>query len=192
LEEVGIADAPRRVRDYTHQLTGGTRQRIHLAMALANTPRLLIADEPTTALDATTQAQVLELLDALRAQHGMAVLLVTHDLAVVAGHADRVVVMYAGRVVEEGPVEAVFARAAHPYTRGLLASVPTVAGVGGPLAAIPGIPPDVRRRPEGCAFHPRCDLAEERCRAAVPPLASVGPARSSACVRAAELLAGDA
>jgi oligopeptide/dipeptide ABC transporter ATP-binding protein len=191
-EEVGIADAPRRARDYPHQLSGGTRQRVLLAMALANTPRLLIADEPTTALDATTQAQVLELLDGLRAQHGMAVLLVTHDLAVVAGHADRVVVMYAGRVVEEGPVDAVFARASHPYTRGLLASVPTAGGVGGPLTAIPGTPPDLRHRPEGCAFHPRCDLAEARCRAAVPPLASVGPARSSACVRADELLAGSA
>ena len=191
-EEVGIADAQRRARDYPHQLSGGTRQRVLLAMALANTPRLLIADEPTTALDATTQAQILELLDTLRAEHGMAVLLVTHDLAVVAGHADRLVVMYAGRVVEEGPVDAVFARAAHPYTRGLLASVPTAARVSGPLAAIPGTPPDLRRRPEGCAFHPRCALAEERCRAAVPPLASVAPARSSACVRADELLAGTA
>jgi oligopeptide/dipeptide ABC transporter ATP-binding protein len=190
LEEVGIADAPRRARDYPHQLSGGTRQRALIAMALANAPRLLIADEPTTALDVTTQAQILELLDALRAEHGMAVLLVTHDLAVVAGHADRVVVMYAGRVVEDGPVDAVFAEPAHPYTRALLASVPAATRGSVGLAAIPGTPPDLRRRPAGCAFHPRCDLAEERCRAAVPPLTPVAPGRSSACVRADELLAG--
>jgi oligopeptide/dipeptide ABC transporter ATP-binding protein len=190
-EEVGIADAARRVRDYPHQLSGGTRQRVLLAMALANTPRLLIADEPTTAVDVTTQAQILELVDTLCAAHGMAVLLVTHDLAVVAGHADRVVVMYAGRVVEEGPVDAVFARPAHPYTRGLLASVPGVRGAREPLRAIPGTPPDPRRHPQGCAFHPRCELAQEQCRSRVPPLAEIAPARSSACLRVDELLAGE-
>jgi oligopeptide/dipeptide ABC transporter ATP-binding protein len=190
LEEVGIADPSRRARDYPHQLSGGTRQRVLLAMALANTPRLLIADEPTTALDVTTQAQILELLDALRVEHEMALLLVTHDLAVVAGHADRVVVMYAGRVVEEGPVDDVFARPSHPYTRGLLASVPTAVRSGAALAAIPGAPPDLRRQPPGCAFHPRCDLAQERCRDAAPPLTLVAPERSSACLRADELLAG--
>jgi oligopeptide/dipeptide ABC transporter ATP-binding protein len=188
-EEVGIADAGRRARDFPHQLSGGTRQRVLLAMALANRPRLLIADEPTTALDVTTQAQVLELLDALRAALGMSVLLVTHDLGIVAGHADRVVVMYAGRVVEDGPVDAVFARPAHPYTRGLLASVPTTRRANAPLAAIGGSPPAGRRPPDGCAFHPRCDLAQERCRAVVPPLTLVAPGRSSACLRADELLA---
>jgi oligopeptide/dipeptide ABC transporter ATP-binding protein len=193
-EEVGIPDAPRRARDYPHQLSGGTRQRVLLAMALANTPQVLIADEPTTALDVTTQAQILELLDALCAVHGMAVLLVTHDLAVVAGHADRVVAMYAGRVAEVGPVDAVFARPSHPYTRGLLASAPaaTDGRATDGLIAIPGAPPELRRRPAGCAFHPRCALAEERCRAAVPPLTSVAHRRSSACVRADELLAGTA
>jgi oligopeptide/dipeptide ABC transporter ATP-binding protein len=188
-EEVGIADAVRRLRDYPHQLSGGMRQRVLIAMALANTPRLLIADEPTTALDATTQAQILELVDRLRAAHGMAVLLVTHDLAVVAGHADRVVVMYAGRVIEEGPVDAVFARPAHPYTRGLLTSVPGSADSRERLRVIPGTPPDPRRQPQGCAFHPRCDLAQEQCRARVPPLVDIAPGRASACLRVDEVLA---
>jgi oligopeptide/dipeptide ABC transporter ATP-binding protein len=189
-EEVGIADAARRARDYPHQLSGGTRQRVLLAMSLVNRPRLLIADEPTTALDVTTQAQVLELLDTLRAALGMGVLLVTHDLGIVAGHADRVVVMYAGRVIEDGPVDVVFARPAHPYTRGLLASVPTARRARAPLAAIGGAPPAGHRPPDGCAFHPRCDLAQERCRAAVPPLTLVAQSRSSACLRADELLTG--
>jgi oligopeptide/dipeptide ABC transporter ATP-binding protein len=188
-EEVGIADAVRRLRDYPHQLSGGTRQRVLLAMALANTPRLLIADEPTTALDATTQAQILELVDRLCAAHRMAVLLVTHDLAVVAGHADRVVVLYAGRVMEDGPVDAVFARPAHPYTRGLLTSVPGGAGNRERPRVIAGAPPDPRRPPQGCPFHPRCDFAEEQCRSRVPPLAEVGPERASACLRVDEVLA---
>ncbi len=168
LHEVGIASAAQRVRDYPHQLSGGMRQRVLIAMALANRPRVLIADEPTTALDVTTQAQILELLDTIGAERELAVVLVTHDLGVVAGHADRVVVMYAGRVVEEGTVDDVFASPRHPYTRGLLAAVPTITSARGALTPILGSPPNLLALPEGCAFHPRCAYAQDRCRAAVP------------------------
>jgi oligopeptide/dipeptide ABC transporter ATP-binding protein len=187
LESVGIASASTRARDYPHQFSGGMRQRVLLAMALANRPRLLIADEPTTALDVTTQAQILELLDTIRSELGLAVLLVTHDLGVVAGHADRVVVMYAGRVVEEGAVDDVFASPRHPYTRGLLASVPSIARARGALTPIPGSPPNLLHVPEGCAFHPRCVHAQERCRAAVPPLVTLTPGHRAACIRVHEI-----
>jgi peptide/nickel transport system ATP-binding protein len=187
LESVGIASASTRARDYPHQFSGGMRQRVLLAMALANRPRVLIADEPTTALDVTTQAQILELLDSIRSELGLAVVLVTHDLGVVAGHADRVVVMYAGRVVEEGAVDDVFASPRHPYTRGLLASVPSIASARGELTPIPGSPPNLLHVPEGCAFHPRCVYAQERCRAAVPPLVALTPGHRAACIRAHEI-----
>jgi peptide/nickel transport system ATP-binding protein len=187
LTQVGIAAAGRRARDYPHQLSGGMRQRVLLAMALANRPRVLIADEPTTALDVTTQAQILELLDRVRAEFDLTLVLVTHDLGVVAGHADRVVVMYAGRVVEEGTVDDVFTAPAHPYTRGLLASVPSIGTGRGALVPIPGAPPNLAQVPEGCAFHPRCAYAEPRCRQSVPPLDELKPGHSSACIRAREL-----
>jgi oligopeptide/dipeptide ABC transporter ATP-binding protein len=187
LDEVGIASASQRVRDYPHQLSGGMRQRVLIAMALANRPRVLIADEPTTALDVTTQAQILELLDTIGAQRELTVVLVTHDLGVVAGHADRVVVMYAGRVVEEGTVDDVFASPRHPYTRGLLAAVPTVTSARGALTPILGSPPNLLALPKGCAFHPRCAYAQDRCRAAVPPLRELAAGHRAACVRAEEL-----
>jgi len=187
LEEVGIASAAQRARDYPHQLSGGMLQRVLIAMALANRPRVLIADEPTTALDVTTQAQILELLDDLGRDRDLAVVLVTHDLGVVAGHADRVMVMYAGRVVEEGTVDDVFASPRHPYTRGLLAAVPTVSHARGALVAIPGSPPNLLDLPAGCAFHPRCPFAQDRCRAAVPALRELAPSHRAACIRAEEL-----
>jgi peptide/nickel transport system ATP-binding protein len=187
LDEIGIASAPQRARDYPHQLSGGMLQRVLLAMALANRPRILIADEPTTALDVTTQAQILELLDTIGAERDLAVVLVTHDLGVVAGHADRIVVMYAGRIVEEGTVDDVFASPRHPYTRGLLAAVPAVSRGRGALTPIPGSPPNLLAVPEGCAFHPRCAFAQDRCRAAVPPLRELAVNHRAACVRAEEL-----
>ena len=145
-----------RARAYPHELSGGMRQRVMLAMALINRPQVLIADEPTTALDVTTQAQILELLADLQAEMGLALVVVSHDLGVVAGIADRVLVMYAGRIVEEGPTDRVFAAAGHPYTRGLLASVPRADDARPALAAIPGNPPDPTALPSGCPFHPRC------------------------------------
>jgi oligopeptide/dipeptide ABC transporter ATP-binding protein len=190
LEQVRLPGGATRARDYPHQLSGGMRQRVMLAIALANHPALLIADEPTTALDVTTQAQILDLLDELRRELGMAVLLITHDLGVVAGHADRVVVMYAGRVVEEAPADALFRAPRHPYTRGLVASSPGVSDARGALTAIPGQPPSPGAIPSGCAFHPRCAFAEARCEEVVPPLEVLAPGRSVACVRVHELPSG--
>ncbi|MDX1673560.1 MAG: ABC transporter ATP-binding protein [Longimicrobiales bacterium] len=163
LDRVGIPDPGRRSSEYPHQLSGGMRQRVMIAMALANEPALLIADEPTTALDVTIQAQILELLLRLRTELGMAVLLITHDLGVVAETCDRVVVMYGGQVVEEGPVEAVFDDPAHPYTRGLLAAVPRPDARGRDLAVIPGTVPSPTEWPDGCRFRPRCPWAWDRC-----------------------------
>jgi oligopeptide/dipeptide ABC transporter ATP-binding protein len=182
LERVGITPATARAREYPHQLSGGMRQRVMVAMALANGPQVLIADEPTTALDVTTQAQILELLGDLQRERDLALVIVTHDLGVVAGLADRVVVMYAGRVVEEGPVDAVFGASGHPYTRGLLASVPRRGDARGELVAITGTPPDPARLPSGCAFHPRCPLAVEQCRVEVPELRVLSPGHRAACV----------
>ena len=182
LERVGITPAAARAREYPHQLSGGMRQRVMVAMALANGPQVLIADEPTTALDVTTQAQILELLGDLQREMGLALVIVTHDLGVVAGLADRVVVMYAGRVVEEGPVDAVYRASGHPYTRGLLASVPRREHARGELLAITGTPPDPARLPSGCAFHPRCALAEDQCRGDVPELQVLSPDHRAACV----------
>jgi oligopeptide/dipeptide ABC transporter ATP-binding protein len=190
LERVGLVAAGERARDYPHQLSGGQRQRVMLAMAIANRPDVLIADEPTTALDVTTQAQILELLRDLQQEMGLALLLITHDLGVVAGIADRVVVMYAGRVVEEGPVDAVFAHAAHPYTRALLASVPRTGDQRGGLRAIAGSPPDPGTVLAGCAFAPRCPLAEDRCREQVPDLRGVGEQHRVACVFGDQIATG--
>ena len=190
LERVGIVPAAARARDYPHQLSGGQRQRVMIAMAIANQPDVLIADEPTTALDVTTQAQVLDLLRDLQQEMGLALLLITHDLGVVAGIADRVVVMYAGRVVEEGPVDAIFTRAAHPYTRALLASVPRVGAARGTLRAIEGSPPNPGEVVAGCAFAPRCPLAEERCVARVPELRPVAEFHRAACIFGDQITAG--
>ncbi len=189
LAEVGIPDPRRRASAYPHELSGGMRQRVLIAMALACRPRLLIADEPTTALDATVQIQILELLKSLQRAHGMAVLFVTHNLALVAEIADRVGVMYGGRIVETAPAAELFARPRHPYTRGLLDSLPGGHdGVrGGRLKAIPGSVVDPRTPPSGCAFHPRCGLVVERCRAASVPLAPVSAGRDARCLRWAEL-----
>ena len=181
LKLVEVADPARRLRAYPHQFSGGMRQRVMIAMAISCNPKLLIADEPTTALDVITQAQILDLIKAVRAESGAAVLLITHDLGVVARYASRINVMYAGRIAEQGPAAAVFRAPAHPYTQGLIASVPRVDRALGKLVAIPGLPPDPARLPPGCAFHLRCPLAFDRCRAERPPLDAFGPMRSAAC-----------
>jgi peptide/nickel transport system ATP-binding protein len=176
LDMVGIPAPRDRLDAYPHQLSGGMRQRVMIAIALSCSPRVLVADEATTALDVTIQAQIVELVAGLQRELGMAVVWITHDLGVVAGVADRVAVMYAGRIVEEGPVDDVYASPAHPYTRGLLASLPVL----GParrssLDAIPGLPPDPVALPAGCPFHPRCPVrADGRCATDVPPLRPVG------------------
>uniref|UniRef100_UPI001F379C05 ABC transporter ATP-binding protein n=1 Tax=Falsiroseomonas oryziterrae TaxID=2911368 RepID=UPI001F379C05 len=169
LDRVRIPDAARRAAQYPHQLSGGMRQRVMIAMALACRPRLLIADEPTTALDVTVQAQILGLIDELKAETGTAVVLITHDLGVVADHADEVVVMYAGRVAERAPAAALFARPEHPYTVGLLGAAPSLEGGAERLASIEGTVPDLRAPPPGCRFAPRCPFAVARC-AEQPPL----------------------
>jgi oligopeptide/dipeptide ABC transporter ATP-binding protein len=170
LQQVGIPDPGSRVDDYPHQLSGGMRQRVMIAMALICHPQILIADEPTTALDVTIQAQILELLARLQQQLGMAVLLITHDLGVVAGSADRVVVMYAGQVVESAPTPELFARPRHPYTEGLMASIPRLDRPRERLHSIPGSVPAATAWPAGCRFHPRCPFAWEKCRTEEPPL----------------------
>jgi oligopeptide/dipeptide ABC transporter ATP-binding protein len=180
LAEVGIPDPDRRVDEYPHQLSGGMRQRVMIAMALSCEPKLLIADEPTTALDVTIQAQILELLADLRARHDMAVLLITHDLGVVAEVCDRVVVMYAGQVVETGSVQEIFARPEHPYTRGLLASLPSVDNPGQRLVSIPGTVPNPTDWPVGCRFRERCSLSETGCEAP-QELVPLGDGRSARC-----------
>ncbi len=200
LERVRIPGAAGRVGDYPHQFSGGMRQRVMIAMALALDPRLLIADEPTTALDVTVQAQILELLAGLRAETGMGLLLITHDLGVVAEVADRMAVMYAGRIVETGRAAEVLVAPAHPYTQGLLASMPG-RRPGRRLEPIAGAPPSLSRIPPGCPFHPRCPWVVDRCRAERPPLhpdatgGSAGDpglagsgARASACWRSEEVL----
>ena len=193
LESVGIPDAERRVRQYPHELSGGMRQRATIAMALACDPVLLIADEPTTALDVTIQAQILELMQRLQRERGMAILFVTHNLGVVAEIAHRVAVMYAGRIVEEGPVGTVFRDPRHPYTQGLLASMPRLGEAtrmrqaGEELAAIPGVVPALTRMPSGCAFAPRCPHAIAACAEAVPALETVGAGHASRCIRWREI-----
>jgi peptide/nickel transport system ATP-binding protein len=181
LQEVGIPDPVARLDQYPHQLSGGMRQRVMIAIALASEPELLIADEPTTALDVTVQAQILEVLDRLRAARGMAVLLITHDLGIVAGRADRVAVMYAGRLVEEAPTPALFARPSHPYTRGLLASVPRLTGPVTRLTPIAGTVPPPTAWPSGCRFHPRCPAALPRCPTDDPPALPVADGHQMRC-----------
>jgi oligopeptide transport system ATP-binding protein len=181
LAEVRIPDPEAALRSYPHQFSGGMRQRIQIAMALACEPSLLIADEPTTALDVTVQAGILRLLDRLCRTSGLAVILITHDLGVLSALSDTVTVMYAGRIVETGPAVEVVQRARHPYTRGLLDSLPHPERADQPLQPIGGMPPGPADRPTGCAFHPRCAFALDSCRAAVPPLLQVGRNHQMAC-----------
>jgi oligopeptide/dipeptide ABC transporter ATP-binding protein len=185
LEAVGIPDPGRRAEAYPHELSGGMKQRVVIAIALAANPSVLIADEPTTALDATVQAQVLELLDRLRRERGLAVLLITHNLGVVAELADEVAVMYAGRIVERAPVADLFARPLHPYTRGLFGSLPRLGARKARLDAIPGTVPPPHARPSGCHFRTRCAIAEETCAATDPALEPRGAeGRLAACWKA--------
>ena len=182
LRLTGIEDAERRSRDYPHQLSGGQRQRVMIAMAVVNRPQLLIADEPTTALDVTIQAQILELLAELREKFSLAMLLISHDLAVVSRVAHRVAVMYGGSIVEMAETAAIFRAAAHPYTRGLLRSVPTLRSERGqPLPAIEGSVPALAALPPGCAFEPRCELRLPECARALPPLLEVAPGHWARC-----------
>jgi oligopeptide transport system ATP-binding protein len=183
LSLVGIPDAAARIDAYPHQFSGGMRQRVMIAMALLCNPSVLIADEPTTALDVTIQAQILDRLKDLRSEFGTAIVLITHDLGVVAGTADRVVVMYGGRVMEEARTVDLFANPSHPYTVGLLRSLPRLDSDGGDLVPIDGQPPDPARMPPGCPFAPRCPFVEDRCRAAVPELRTVGPDHRTRCIR---------
>ncbi len=190
LRLVNISEPTRRVSEYPHQMSGGMRQRVMIAMALACDPKLLIADEPTTALDVTIQAQILDLMRALKEKTGAAILLITHDLGVVAEMAQRVVVMYAGRKVEEAPVDDLFARPRHPYTRGLLKSVPRLGSAKSarqPLAEIPGMVPSLREPMIGCAFAMRCAHATDRCRAEAPPLETKTDRHVVACWEADRL-----
>ncbi|MCX7377058.1 MAG: ABC transporter ATP-binding protein [Alphaproteobacteria bacterium] len=188
LDKVGIPSAAKRMSDYPHQLSGGQRQRVMIAMALACNPKLLIADEPTTALDVTIQAQVLDLLMDLRDELGMAIIVITHNMGVIAETADRVLVMYAGRIVEQASVVELFEQPRHPYTRGLLSCVPTLEQEAERLVAIPGSLPEPARRPPGCRFAPRCRFRVEECRSAIPPLVEEQHGHFVACIRTGELL----
>ncbi len=183
LAKVGIPSPDKRMSDYPHQLSGGQRQRVMLAIALVCQPKLLIADEPTTALDVTIQAQILDLLMDLRDEFGMAIMLITHNMGVIAETADRVMVMYAGRVVEQAPVDRLFDAPMHPYTKGLLACVPTLDQDTERLIAIPGNLPEPSRRPAGCRYSARCPLAIPACSDGIPPLAGVEPGHAAACIR---------
>ena len=173
MDKVKIPAAKERVNDYPHQFSGGMRQRIMIAMALALEPELIIADEPTTALDVTVQAQVMDLLAELQREYNMGLILITHDLGVVADVADKIAVMYAGRIVETAPVHEIYKNPAHPYTKGLLESIPRLDQKGQELYAIKGLPPNLLKIPSGCAFNPRCPKAQDICRTDVPPLVQV-------------------
>jgi oligopeptide transport system ATP-binding protein len=183
LEEVGVPDAARRIRSHPHEFSGGMRQRVMIAIALITQPDLLIADEPTTALDVTVQAQILDLIARLQRERGMAVIWISHDLGVVAGFCRRVLVMYAGRVVESGRVEDIFARPLHPYNRALQRSIPALQGKGAELYTIPGLPPDVSKPLPACAFADRCEFAQPACRTGEMPLKEIEPGHASACAR---------
>jgi oligopeptide transport system ATP-binding protein len=193
MERVQIPGARQRVKAYPHQFSGGMRQRIMIAMAIALDPAVLIADEPTTALDVTVQAQIMDLLKELQEERRMGLILITHDLGVVADVADRIAVMYAGRIVEHADVFDLYARPAHPYSKGLLESIPRLDQKGLELAAIGGLPPNLMRIPAGCSFNPRCRYAQDVCRVDPPPaLREVGHTRRSACHFAEDVLAGAA
>ncbi|QFG68159.1 ABC transporter ATP-binding protein [Ornithinimicrobium pratense] len=192
MDRVRIPGAASRVGDYPHQFSGGMRQRIMIAMAIALDPEVLIADEPTTALDVTVQAQVMELLGDLQRESRMGLILITHDLGVVADVADRIAVMYAGRVMETSPVLDIYANPAHPYTEGLLQSIPRIDQKGHELRAIKGLPPSLTNIPTGCEFRPRCPRAQSVCEAERPPLREVVPGRFSACHFAEEVLSDHA
>jgi oligopeptide transport system ATP-binding protein len=183
LEAVGINDAAKRIHYYPHEFSGGMRQRVMIAMALITKPELLIADEPTTALDVTVQAQILELIKKMQRELGMAVIFITHDLGVVSGLCDRVQVMYAGRIVETADTRGLFYEPKHPYTRALQRSIPSMQAKGVELFTIPGMPPDVSKPLPGCSFAPRCDFAVERCTQIDPPLAPWKPGHLHACLR---------
>jgi len=194
LKRVGIPDAETRIRDYPHQFSGGQRQRIMIAMAIALEPKLLIGDEPTTALDVTVQKQVMDLLADLQAETGMGMILISHDLGVVADVADRAAIMYAGRIVETGEIREVYDHPAHPYTQGLLNSIPSNVSIGQRLVPIEGSPPNLLALPSGCAFNPRCPFAVDVCRSVVPPLRQPEgwPAgHLAACHRSEEVLSHD-
>ena len=179
--DVGVPDPKRRLTQYPHELSGGMRQRIMIAMALSCSPRLIIADEPTTALDVTIQRQILELIKGIQDRTGTALLLITHDLGVVAETVDDIAVMYGGRVVETGTVEEVLLNPRHPYTRGLLDSIPSTAKLGQRLSAIRGVVPNPFRMPAGCKFAPRCNYAWDTCNETEPDLIALGPERASRC-----------
>jgi oligopeptide transport system ATP-binding protein len=190
MDRVRIPAARQRVHDYPHQFSGGMRQRIMIAMAIALDPEVLIADEPTTALDVTVQAQIMELLAELQRESDMGLILITHDLGVVADVADKIAVMYAGRIVENALVHDIYRAPAHPYAKGLLESIPRVDQKGQELYAIKGLPPNLLAMPPGCAFHPRCPYRQDDCVTEVPPLYEVGPTRTSACHYWREVLDG--
>ncbi len=183
LEAVGINDAARRIHLYPHEFSGGMRQRVMIAMALITKPELLIADEPTTALDVTVQAQILELIKKMQRELGMAVIFITHDLGVVSGLCDRVQVMYAGRIVETADVRTLFYQPRHPYTRALQRSIPALQAKGAELYTIRGLPPDVSKLPAGCAFAERCESATERCRTTPVTLQPIAAQHAQACLR---------
>jgi len=188
MRNAGIPSPVQRADDYPHMLSGGMRQRIMIAIAMACEPRLLIADEPTTALDVTIQAQILDMMAELRHRHGAAIMLITHDMGVIARMADRVLVMYAGEVVECAPIAEMFARPAHPYTRLLMAAIPTARRKVANLPSIPGVMPSPGRPPSGCRFHPRCPMAIDICRTRPPLLRAFQAGRISRCHRAEEML----
>jgi oligopeptide transport system ATP-binding protein len=190
LETVGIPDARKRANDYPHEFSGGMRQRVMIAMALSCQPELLIADEPTTALDVTIQAQILDLIRTLKQETGTSVILITHDLGVVAGMTEHVVVMYAGKVFEMAPTRELFAAPGNPYTKGLLRSVPDPTSEQERLYQIPGLPPDVAHLKPGCPFAPRCDRVEEICRQEFPPFVQLNANHFSLCHFAPEVYRG--
>ncbi|MER5425023.1 ABC transporter ATP-binding protein [Streptosporangium roseum] len=190
MDRVRIPGARQRVHDYPHQFSGGMRQRIMIAMSIALDPEVLIADEPTTALDVTVQAQIMELLAELQRESNMGLILITHDLGVVADVADKIAVMYGGRIVENALVHDIYRAPAHPYTKGLLDSIPRVDQKGQELYAIKGMPPNLLAMPTGCAFHPRCPYRQDNCVTEAPPLYEIGPTRSSACHYWREVLDG--